>query len=97
MCDKCFLYEIRSFIDEESFKIVNDKIKLLLGSMGLNHVRYFEGDFIDSGFKILGIGFGGEIIHDYNEYECLFCHQKWKVSWPENAWRGFLLKSENYY
>ena len=65
--------------------------------MVLKHVRYFEGEIIDSGFKIFGIGFGGEIIHDYDEYECSVCKQKWKLSMPENAWRGFLLKSENYY
>jgi len=97
MCKDCFQQEIYSFSNELEYKRIENMVNELISSKTLEFIDYFKGAFSKPKFEIFGLGFGSETYHDYNEYECIVCNQKWKISYPDNAWRGFLLKSENYY
>lgn len=97
MCDKCFQEEIKSFQYQNEFDEFYKNLKYLIASGIIIKIRNSPGYYTEPKYKILGIEFGIDSINEYIEYECSFCHQKWKLSIPENAWRGFLLKSENYY
>ena len=97
MCKACYNNEILRFETQQDFNVFYSElqIKISIGTLIFNGT--FDGDFTPPKFELFGLGVGSKIIHDYDEYECSICKQKWKLSMPENAWRGFLLKSENYY
>lgn len=97
MCDNCFQNEIKSFKHQDEFDEFYRNLKLLIANGILITIRKSDGYFTKPKSKIFGIEFGSDSINEYYEYECSICLQKWKLSIPENAWRGFLLKSENYY
>jgi len=97
MCKQCYREEISNFDSQLDFNDFYDEFKIKISTGILTFKKTFAGDFLPPKIEIFGIGVGSKIIHDYDEYECTECMQKWKLSIPENAWRGFFLKSENYY
>ena len=94
MCNDCFYYEITWFPAKESYDDFRISFDDKLKSGTIKFIKYFPGEMSKSKFKIFGIGFGGDIYHDYELYCCQTCHQEWKLSIPDHAWRGFFVKGE---
>ncbi|OFX60749.1 MAG: hypothetical protein A2046_07885 [Bacteroidetes bacterium GWA2_30_7] len=94
MCSNCFSSEYEKFENQKEFDKLSHDIKDKLNNNTLKELCYFSGTNDKPLIKILGIGFGvkekGE--EHYYLYECKYCNTKWKLSLPENAYRGFFLK-----
>ncbi|MDQ3191750.1 MAG: hypothetical protein M3Q58_09160 [Bacteroidota bacterium] len=93
MCKFCFQEIIRGFYSELEFKKVEIEIEKREKDGILTYIGDFGGE-IKPFIKIAGIGIGGETIPGYRLYLCNKCGIKWKLSIPENAWRGFLIKED---
>jgi hypothetical protein len=86
MCVKCFSHEIYAFESQSEFEmliniITNNKELLLTGSN--------PGGLGKPKFEIFGIGFGGTVDYGFDIYICKVCNTHWKLSEPDNAWRGY--------
>jgi hypothetical protein len=77
MCEKCFNEEIKSFLTQESF----EEFDLVLTKKIANDKSIKMGEFVNTAWKDIG----------YQIYECLACGQRWKLSTPDNSFRGFFL------
>ncbi len=78
MCDKCFNDEIKSFATQVDF----EEFDLTLTKKIANDKSMKMGAFVNIAWKDIG----------YQVYECLVCGQLWKLSTPDNAYRGYFLR-----
>lgn len=78
MCDRCFTNEIKSFVTQADF----EEIDLVLTKKITNDKNLKMGKFVVSGLDVMG----------YQIYECLVCGQAWKLSAPDNSYRGYFLR-----
>jgi hypothetical protein len=90
MCSVCFEDNIFAFKDDNSFLIVWNKIKKNLENRKFTYLGNFGGKIIPL-FKIGQFGFGGTSTAYYRLYLCNNCGKKWKLAYPENFKRGFLI------
>lgn len=76
MCNDCLPAEIKSFPDEKSWTGFDLNLIRKLGEGKMKSVKFVSRSTV----KMMDI------------YECLSCKEKWKLSDPDNAYRGYFLK-----
>ena len=93
MCPNCFEQEIPRFDSEAEF----NEFEHILGlKRSLNEIGKFPDDPGKPKFKIFGIAFYGDTWKSgYTILQCNECKQRWKLSPPDYAWRGFFIKEES--
>lgn len=90
MCEKCFTKDIDQFLSQSEFEVFIKQ----LSQKDIELVKEREGNLGKSKFTIFGIGFGGSIDYGYKVYKCKYCGQLWKLSVPDNAWRGYFVEAK---
>ena len=91
MCSFCFEQEIKSFITDKPYLILQEKINKKMEQNMMVFIELVIPKETPT-IKIFGIKFITRFIPTYDLYQCLKCNQYWMLSAPENAWRGFFKK-----
>ena len=93
MCNYCFSENIYGFNSQMDFEVIRNQIEEKQQQGVLIYVGGFGGE-IKPLIKIGRFGIGGKTRPSYRLYTCTKCNINWKLSVPENALRGFLIKED---
>lgn len=92
MCPECFISEYPKFETGQEFDSFISEFNSRKSLIKVNHIGEETGKPV---FKFFGISFFGDTLKPgYDIFQCQVCGEKWKLSEPENAWRGFFLRLE---
>ena len=96
MCDNCFNKEYYGFYSDAIFLDIWNELKSKISNNQLIELKEFEGYSTKPVIQLGPLGIGSKHFDGCDVYQCKYCHQIWNIAPPENAFRGFLLKEENY-
>src|SRR6188508_3160316 len=96
MCNKCFNEEFYGFSSQSIFEKIWNELKSKLSNDKLIQLSDFEGYFSKPFIRLGTFSLGSKSFNGCKVYQCKYCSQIWNLAYPENAFRGFLLKEENY-
>lgn len=93
MCPDCFLEETFSFESEKSF---DDFMGILSSKKKIVRAGEMPDDYGKPVFSFLGFRlYGSKTKRGYSIFHCQTCGQKWKLSEPDYAWRGFFTRLDD--
>jgi hypothetical protein len=96
MCEFFLENEIDKFRNEDDFHQFKKKIDEKLKNGTLIFVKEVFVDYGDYKINLFGLkAFARIRAHTYNLYKCLKCGRQWRLSMPENVWRGYLKPDSN--
>jgi len=93
MCPDCFLEEFSGF---ESEKVFEEFMGILNSKKNVVRTGEVPDDYGKPVFSFMGFRlYGNKTKPGYSAFKCQTCGQKWKLSEPDYAWRGFFLRLED--
>ena len=85
MCDNCFTTEIHRFDSYRDFDEFEEILRQKIDSN--NFTAIWEWGSLNSDDELIK----STLPHTHSIYKCSSCGEKWALSIPENAWRGYFL------
>jgi hypothetical protein len=89
-CSVCSEWLRASFATESDFL----ELDLHLKQAAFKHLQRISGGFSNPKHEFLGVGIGGRILVGADIYLCTKCGQKWELSIPDMAYRGYFIPIE---